>query len=79
MIRPLLRNEVMVESEMAMKKRYTQVVDESIGRMMNGGLAVLISVASVYTWLFVYFVTLEEQNKHLWANIMLIIIMYAGP
>ena len=60
LIRPLLRNQVMVESDVAKKKRYTQVVDESIGRMMNGGLAVLISVASLYTWLFVYFVTLEE-------------------
>ena len=50
-----------------------------ISRMINGGFAVLLSIALVYAWLYVYFVTLEEQNHHLWANILLIIVLYAGP
>jgi len=47
--------------------------------LIKGNIAVFCSVIALYTWMFVFFVSIEESDFQTKNTILLIILIFASP
>ena len=60
--------------------KYSRVDSEyTRNELIKGNMAVFASVIALYTWMFVYFVSIEDSDFQTKNTILLIILLFSSP
>jgi hypothetical protein len=60
-------------------KNWRNDSETSREQLIKGNMACFISVIALYTWMFVYFISIEESDFQTKNTILLIILIFASP